>query len=130
MKIRITNIQNTTNNLRLVAFSSPVGNGQGSWYSSWRPEREHEYSVEFDVDEKDIKIISSECQTYTIQEKNGNLRLIGTVDGIDDDGLFYFRLGISCLIMIDPTEDLTLTKGQWLELSMKPNTLKIKPFGY
>ena len=53
-------------------------------------------------------------RAYRAAYENEHNTLVGWVDGVDDDGLVYFRLGIDALLMveIEPVPRV----GEWLRL--------------
>lgn len=115
---------------KIVEFSTSFGVGIGTWYNNEVKEG-LQYGIEFDILPKlkfgnNAKIVSE--NTYSVKHDGKVNELRGVVDGVDEDGLIYFRLGIDCLIMVESAEE-TIKEGDWLSLTVNTEDLIITPYG-
>jgi hypothetical protein len=133
MNVIITSTTAAHDGGTIVVFRSPVGVGSARWNStSYQACAGREYSIELDVDETALNcatVVATSATSSSLVEKNGEVTLTGIVDGIDDDGLFYFRLAPGCLIMISAIRDRPVKHGEWLTIRARAYDLVMTPFG-
>jgi len=133
MNIIITYIQSSLDGKLLVAFSSPVGTGLALWNDGqYQPRVGHEYSIELDIEEECLRyssVVSTTSRKFSLGVESGEVILTGMVDSVDDDGLSYFRLAPSCLIMISPIEDRPMSQDDWLTIRVKADDLLMTSIG-
>ena len=115
----------------MVEFSSRKGNGIGTWNYA-EVEEGREYSIEFDVNPilkigDNVTRISD--KSFSIRHDNNLNKIQGVVAGVDEDGIIYFRLSEDCLFMIE-CEGEQLNEGDWLNITIGPETLMVTPIGF
>ncbi len=110
----------------VVEFSTDIGTGIGTSENN-DINIGDEYSVEFDID-KELRIGGNAKKVlgkdYFIRYSNDKNEIQGCVDGVDEDGMIYFRLSPSCLIMIESSED-EISTSDFLLLTVNVEDLKI-----
>lgn len=77
-----------------------------------------EASIEFDVQavlEMNHNAFATLSQTYSLQNIEGDVQMCGVVDGVDADGMVYFRLGPDSLTMIEALPG-AFAENQWLQV--------------
>lgn len=77
-----------------------------------------EASVEFDVQgvlTMNNTAFATSSQTYSVLNVDGGIHMCGIVDGVDADGMVYFRLGPDSLTMIESLPG-TFVENQWLRV--------------
>lgn len=57
----------------------------------------------------------AEERAYLIERRGTDLALVGLVDGVDEDGLVYLRLGSDALVMIEAAPQ-EIVSGSWLRV--------------
>lgn len=133
MNITITSITTTEDGNTMASFKSPAGTGTARWNSTdYHALVGCKYSVELDIDEMVLSgstIVSATNNSFSLSEDDGEVMMTGMVDGIDDDGLFYFRLDPSCLIMISAIQDRPVSQHEWLTIKLESERLTMTPFG-
>ncbi len=116
---------------RCVGFQCPAGGATALWRSDrFDPEVGESYHVEFDVDlllRFGENARPSPREGYRIETDSQGIVLCGLVDGIDDDGVFYFRFGQDCLILVESDEG-SLEVNSWVELRVRPQEFTVWPF--
>ena len=105
-----------------VRFDSAIGGATASWKSYGRggpPLLGARYSVEISLDEEPEGFslgIADERQNR-IEQAGPAWRVTGQVDGVDDDGVIYMRIGSapdnSTLVMLEPGSE-PVQEGDWI----------------
>jgi len=117
----------------MASFKCPAGTGTARWNSTnYQALVGCEYSVELDIDEMALcgsTLVSAANKTFSLSEEDGEIMMTGMVDGIDDDGLFYFRLDPSCIIMVSAIQDRPVSQHEWLTIRVESERLTMTPFG-
>lgn len=67
-------------------------------------------------------------QACSAHIRDGSTVLVGLVEDVDDDGVFYLRLDLDCLSLVSAAPG-AFSAGQWVELRCAPSELDIYPFG-
>lgn len=129
LNIIITSINTTNEGNEIVTFTCPAGMGAALWNSTtYRAIVGHEYSIELDFDTVS-SVDSAVNSSFSLTVKDNYVIVTGMVDGIDDDGLFYFRLDPSCLIMVEAIPNRPVSQNEWLTIKVKSTCLSMFPFG-
>lgn len=73
--------------------------------------------VEFDIrgTASLVNAAPSERRSYSVENVEDKIRMCGLVDGVDPDGMIYFRLGTDSLTLIE-SEPGTFARGEWLSV--------------
>lgn len=82
--------------------------------------------LEFDVDEAlelGRNAFVTEGETYSVENVGSSIHMRGLVDGVDDDGLIYFRLGVASLTMIEAPPG-AFSPGQWIRIELQERSVR------
>lgn len=84
-------------------------------------------SIEFEVDaplQLGLNARLSSERTFALGETGNEIQMTGLVEGVDPDGLVYFRIGQDSLMMIEAPPGL-FSEGCWLELTFARESIRI-----
>lgn len=117
----------------IIEFSTKAGIGVGTWYrDTAEDDAKREHSIEFTIDQPLMigtnAVIMTGNKKYFVSHDGRSTEFHGKVDGVDEDGLIYFRLGFDCLMMIE-NEDPQIKKGDWLSITLPVEYLRVFSIG-
>ncbi len=118
MRITITDIRELEGS-SIVTFECDLGKGAARWKNPRaRAKVAHKYDVEIDL-ELTLRI-GDNCQVSServprISLEGNSVIVVGSVDGIDVDGMVYLRLAPDCLVMVETDGD-AVREAMWLEI--------------
>jgi hypothetical protein len=127
MKAVITRL--LENNPPKVEISCSAGAARALWKGRRAPQLGFTYDVELDLD-----VILKAGQTYHrvdngvpgLSEEGDDVLLTGVIESIDEDGMVFFRLNESCLIMVE-SDAADTDKGHWIQIRAPEGTLAVTP---
>jgi len=129
MRVTIEEVETSDDGV-FVRFRCSVGEGLGVWRSE-RPARLGTLSCEFTIDPdaalgtNAFLIEPRPARMWVEAEK---LLIEGSVEDVDDDGLFYLRLAPDSLTMVE-AEPGAVSHGDHIRLELRPSELGLYPIG-
>ena len=134
MRITVNRIQNDENGKRIVFFSSQAGDGIGEWKDTkYQLRTGDSYDIEFTISEQlriDVNLRRSQHREYIIRAVSGSIEFAGVVESVDEDGVFYFRLGRDCLVLLGPVLNGNVASGDWIEVMVPIKAVEIYPYDH
>lgn len=129
MKVELVAVSREESGFR-VQFECGSGVGIASWMGRTAPRVGQQMNVEIDIEDAisfPETARTSDRYEYKVSHRDGDVTFEGVVEDQDDDGMSYFRVSVDCLLMLDSAEEDL--KGQWLELNVSVNSVKMTPIG-
>lgn len=69
----------------------------------------------------------AEERAYRLEGTSTSVTMVGWVDGVDDGGLVYFRLGVDALVMLEAVPQ-HLSPGTWLRVTVAAEKVTLYAF--
>jgi len=114
----------------VVEFSSKIGRGRAHWKGA-SAEGYLACDIEFTIASaaaRGTNAMPGRPNGFQISLIGDATLLAGLVEGVDEDGVFYFRLAPDCLVLVD-AEPGTFRAGEWIEITCPPDELLLYPIG-
>lgn len=128
MKVKIVDVKSAETHC-WVRFESSSGCGEALCRDGTITDRiGEEVSVELDVDcQIDLKInaVLVDGEDLGLRSTKGHIDLVFDVEGQDEDGMTYCRVGTDCLIMIESEE--TLREGARVKMMVPMESVQLTP---
>lgn len=131
MRIRLTSITRTNDDVSVASFTCSIGAGRGRWAGTRLPEL-RDYDVEFNLDKvvappRDETVAEPARPTWSTDGTTNLLR--GVVEQVDDDGLITVRLAADCLTMVELVSPGSHRPGEIIVIRIAAHDLSIWPIG-
>ena len=114
-----------------VRFSSAIGEAWGCWKGNTVPSVGDDVDVEFDFESaltEGVNAVLVQDAGFGIREEGTAIAISGVIDGVDQDGMLYFRLAPDALVLVEQ-EPQWLKEGSWVLVRLDRSELSISPFG-
>ncbi|MFI4855939.1 MAG: hypothetical protein ACIAQF_13275 [Phycisphaerales bacterium JB065] len=126
MRVLITDVREADGFIQ-VDFDSVIGSGRARWGGGGKqraPRSGLEYSVEINLHEDPDGFALARAEEYVsrIELHGEHWHVNGRVEGVDEDGVFYLRVGSgqydSISVILEPVNG-SVAEGEWLVAKTK-----------
>ena len=117
--------------LSRVRFRSDFGAAEAGWHGEL-PAVGEAYDVELDVD---LELSSAnaepllEHEARSLTSSGGCIRLVASVEQVDDDGMLFLRMAPNAVLMIESRPESGFVCGQLLRVTLPEGALELTPIG-